>query len=350
MLLWIFCAALAGLSALVIARPLFGSVKPSDAGPVDVYRAQLDELERERAAGDVSATAAEEARREIARRLLAADAAAEPLRAPVQGRSGVAIAGVGLAMVAAVGLYAWLGRPGLPGEPLAGRDMDAAMQSASLDDIAEVLFQRLAMDPGQPDGWELLARTYMRLGRHAEAAGAFAQAIALRGDSAPASLFSARGEALTLAAGGRVTDEARVAFAEALQRDPKDAPGRYYSAIAKAQAGDLEGARADLEALLADTPADAPYRALVEAKLGEIGVPTPKDDPAVQGMVANLAAKLEADPNNLDGWLLLITSYVKLDEPEKALAALATARATFKDDAAALEAIAAKARELGLEP
>jgi len=74
------------------------------------------------------------------------------------------------------------------------------------------------------------------------------------------------------------------------------------------------------------------------------------DDPMVRGMVDGLAEKLAAEPENLDGWLLLITSYVKLDERDKALAALAKAREIFKDDPAALEALAAKARELGLEP
>jgi cytochrome c-type biogenesis protein CcmH len=38
----------------------------------------------------------------------------------------------------------------------------------------------------------------------------------------------------------------------------------------------------------------------------------------VRGMVANLAAKQEADPSNLDGWLRLARAYVVLHEPEKA--------------------------------
>ena len=238
----------------------------------------------------------------------------------------------------------------LPGTPLAGRDMDAAMRAAPLEEVADKLFERLVMDPAHPDGWILLARTYTRLQRYDEAAMAYGRAIALLGEEAPADLWSAYGEVLALAAGGRVTAEARTAFETALKIDPKDEPARYYLALHKAQNGDTAGARADLEALLAELAADAPQRPLVEAKLAELNAPEVTDDPMVRGMVDGLAEKLAAEPENLDGWLLLITSYVKLDERDKALAALAKAREIFKDDPAALEALAAKARELGLEP
>ena len=97
-------------------------------------------------------------------------------------------------------------------------------------------------------------------------------------------------------------------------------------------------------------PADAPQRALIEAKLADLNAPAVTDDPMVRGMVDRLAERLAAEPQDLDGWLLLVTSYVKLGERDKALAALAKAREIFKDDAAALEALAAKAKELGLEP
>ena len=351
MLLWIVCAAMALLAAALIARPLMtGTAAPQAVASSTIYRAQLKELEREAARGDLAPAQAEDARREIARRLLAADAAE---RRSI-GRTWRSDGRLGLALcmavpIGALALYALFGRPGLPGQPLGSRDMSAAMQSAPLDEIAEQLFQRLAMDPGHADGWVLLARTYLKLERYEESAGAFERAIALMGEGAPAELYSSWGEALTLAAGRRVTQEAAAAFAEALKRDPKDEPARYYMAIEKAQSGDAAGAIADLQALLNDTPANAPQRALIEGRIAELSAPAPKDNEAVQGMVAGLAARLEADPQNLDGWLLLITSYVKLEEPEKASAALTTARQTFKDDPAALEALSAKAKELGIE-
>jgi cytochrome c-type biogenesis protein CcmH len=356
MLLWIVLAALAAIPAALIARPLLSRAVPAGGtGASAIYRDQLLELKRGAAAGEIGPAEAEEARREIARRLLAADAAERHTRPP--GLRHERAAGLVLCAavpMAALGLYLWIGRPDLPGQPLAGRDMDAALRDAPVEEVAETLFQRLAMDPGRPDGWLLLARTYMQLGQYDQAAMAYGQAIAWLGDKAAASHYSSFGEALTLAAGGRVTGEAKTAFEKALALDPGDPPARYYLAQAKAQAGDTAGAKADLEALLADTPADAPQRPLIEQAIAQIGAPAGAppaigDNPQIRGMVEGLAAKLEADPHKLDGWLLLMTSYTKLGERDKALAALATARETFKDDPAALEAIAAKARELALE-
>ncbi|MCC6919396.1 MAG: c-type cytochrome biogenesis protein CcmI [Alphaproteobacteria bacterium] len=351
MLLWIVLVVLALVSAGLIARPfLVRAVPLGVSGASSIYRDQLAELQRGAAAGEIGAAEAEEGRREIARRLLSADAA-ERAAVPA-GFRHEAWLGLGLGVLmplAALALYAWLGRPDLPAQPLASRDMNAAMAQASLDEIAETLFQKLAMEPNKPDGWVLLGRTYMRLEQFDQAAMAFGQAIAWLGPAAKAEHYSAYGEALTLAAGGRVTQDAKAAFEKALALDPKDAPARYYLAQAKAQAGDTAGAKADLEALLADTPADAPQRPMIEQTIAGLEGAAIKDNPAIRGMVDGLAAKLAADPHNLEGWLMLMTSYVRLGETDKAKAALEEARAAFQDDAAALAQLAAKAKELGLE-
>ncbi|MGD0107185.1 MAG: tetratricopeptide repeat protein, partial [Rhodopila sp.] len=51
----------------------------------------------------------------------------------------------------------------------------------------------------------------------------------------------------------------------------------------------------------------------------------------IRGMVASLAAKQEADPTNLDGWLRLGRAYTVLHEPDKAAEAFDKA-ATLKPD------------------
>ena len=71
--------------------------------------------------------------------------------------------------------------------------------------------------------------------------------------------------------------------------------------------------------------------------------------PNVAAMVAKLAASLKASPNNPDGWKRLIRAYSVLGQSAKAKAALASARIALKTDPAALAAIEAEAKSLGVE-
>ena len=69
----------------------------------------------------------------------------------------------------------------------------------------------------------------------------------------------------------------------------------------------------------------------------------------IRGMVDGLAARLAANPRDLDGWLMLARSYRVLGETDKAQAALQSASTVFADDAGR-QRIDAAAAELGLTP
>lgn len=68
----------------------------------------------------------------------------------------------------------------------------------------------------------------------------------------------------------------------------------------------------------------------------------------IRGMVDGLAAKLEADPGNFQGWMQLIRSYGVLGEKEKAKAALDTALAQFARAPFVKRQLLALGGELGL--
>ena len=68
-----------------------------------------------------------------------------------------------------------------------------------------------------------------------------------------------------------------------------------------------------------------------------------------RAMVAMLAARLKADPNDALGWVRLMRAYTVLGETDKAREALATARKTFKDNADAQTAFKTAATALKLE-
>ena len=61
----------------------------------------------------------------------------------------------------------------------------------------------------------------------------------------------------------------------------------------------------------------------------------------IAGMVAGLEAKLQQNPKNLDGWVMLIRSRVNLGEPAKAKAALDAAIKANPGEAAELKRQAA---------
>ena len=116
----------------------------------------MTELDRDAARGLIQAAEAGEARAEIARRILKADkAAASAAKAP-DGRSARAI---GMAAVLAVplvswGIYAAIGSPGLPSQPLAAR-LDKSPADSTVDELIARAEAHLAANP---DGWARLGR------------------------------------------------------------------------------------------------------------------------------------------------------------------------------------------------
>jgi cytochrome c-type biogenesis protein CcmH len=245
--------------------------------------------------------------------------------------------------------YVLLGTPGVALSSLRG---------ASTEDYPELiatLSREMRERPGDIQGWMLLGRGYMAVGNPAEGMKAFRQAVNLskeRLGEAPTALLSSYGEALAQASNG-VTKEAEDIFRAVLDQDPGDLMARYYIGLAQSTRGDREGALQTWEGVLAEAPPDAEWRgalvdqiALLRAQLirGNDGGGAPNP----QAMVAQLASRLDTNPNDLDGWLRLIRAYSVLGESEKAGAALNRARTVFANDAQAQAALAQAAKEATL--
>jgi cytochrome c-type biogenesis protein CcmH len=329
-----------------------------------VYRAQLEELDRDVARGVIGGAEAQAARLEIERRLLAAAAAGDAqglnLGAPTMPVRDSRALALATALIIAGGaglLYLHLGAPGVPDVPFAERQ-DAAPAGQGphagpaphmdLAEAAKILAAKLAADPNNPQGWLMYARTQAMLGNWQTSADAYSRAIAQ--GQADADVFAAYGEMLVLQTNGIVGPPARAAFASALQRDAKNAVARYYDALAEAQAGESKRAIAMWQALAADLPEDSPMREAIGKQVADAATtagiappPLPKGQPAagtpgpapsqtpaaesmtpaerdrmVRGMVEKLAAQLASAPDNLNGWLQLGRAYTVLGEADKA--------------------------------
>ncbi len=326
-----------------------------------VYRDQLKELERDEARGLIDATQARTARLEIERRLLAADAAPE---AAVPRGAGSPILAVTLALLmpaAAAIFYLALGRPGVPDQPWASRGPERALAAANghvdLEKTAASLAEKLKAEPENEQSWLLLARTEAALGHWQKSADAYQQAMQLSKGSPE--IAASYGEMLVMAADGMVTPRAREIFTAALAHDPGNLAARYYLALGQAQAGDAAAAIAAWQKLAGDLPAESPLRQELATRIADTakaaGLPAPElAAPArgpssadmakaaemtpeerqrmIRGMVETLAAKLQANPQDLEGWMKLGRAYAVLGERDKAADAYAHAAALKPDD------------------
>ena len=344
----------------LLAVPLLSRGR-SDGGrdrqSLAVYRDQLAEVDRDAARGVLGPGEAEAARREIERRIVALDPSPDVATSPARARWTL-VAVIVLVPAAAALLYALYGSPRMPDQPLADRWSDdrvvaeGGLTAGQVHQMIARLETKLAADPHDTESWATMAGAYGLLEQYDRAAWAMGQAVEL--DPGDAERQSLLGEFLVLAAGGIVPTGAADAFDAALAADPKQPVARFYLALARAQSGDVAGALADWQALLADAPADADWTPLVVEQIGhaarQLGMdpaeavagsgpsgPSQEDVEAItsltddeqiamiRDMVEGLATRLADEPGNLEGWSRLAQSYAVLGEWDKARDAYAHA-------------------------
>ncbi|MBT2135023.1 tetratricopeptide repeat protein [Croceibacterium sp. LX-88] len=280
----------------------------------------------------------------------------------------------GLAALAAVALAV-----GVIGYRLVGPSAEAPSESGKADPLAD-LERGVDEEPGNAGAWQKLGFAYFELGRFDEAATAYRRATEADPDSAV--LWSSLGEALVMASErDPMPGPAREAFRKAAQLDRKDPRARYFLAVEKDLSGDHKGAITDWVALLGETPPGAPWEADLRRTIEQVGkinsidvasqlaaaeTLRPKSVPAMagipgpsqeqlaaasrmrpseqqdmaEGMVERLASRLEREPGNLEGWIMLMRSYQTLGREGDARKALQSALAANPQERAELEAAA----------
>lgn len=398
MTVWIVIAATTAIVVAALLLPLFGrtgGTRSRRQRELAIYKDQLAELERDRAAGRIAAAEADAATTEIQRKVLAsaaltdrADESSDPATA-TRVRLAAVLAVGSLTPVGALLVYLSVGSPNVPAYPFdPSREAEAqasadpaAHGDAEIEAMIATLADRMKQDPNNLEGWALLARSYSAVKRHAEAAQAYERVYSLsKNDVAYAGDY---GEALVLAAGGEVVPAANDLFKQVAARDPGEPRARYYLALAMAQSGKPRDAIAMWRGLEADSPADAPWlpavREVIKIVAQEAGIDTALVTPAarapinqeprstaediaaeqamtpddqqkmIQEMVARLAQRLESEPNDVEGWLQLARSYVVLGQQDSAVRALRRAAEVTDASAEVQERVAAAARELGVD-
>jgi len=363
--LWFVFALMTVAAVFAVLWPL-GRRYGSQTGGTEatVYRDQLAEIDRDLAGGLIGAAEAESARIEISRRLLAAthaEAGPEVRPSKLLRRAVAVVALVGVPVVA-IALYLPLGSPQVGDFPLASRSKAPDGQQPLVNLVAQVE-AHLEKNPTDGRGWAVLAPVLSRLGRHDDAVRAWRNAIAYGGDSSERR--ADLGEALMAAAGGVVTGDSKAEFERALALNAGEAKASYFLGVAAEQDGRNADAASIWKAMLANAPADAPWRAVVQTAIARVGgvAPALTDDAMaaardmketdrnemVRGMVDRLAARLKQNGDDVDGWLRLVRAYLVMGEREKASLAGVDARQAIGSDAARLRQLNEGLKSLGLD-
>lgn len=363
MVFWIATAMAAGGCALLVillARRGAGGVGGENPALI-AHRRQLSEIDELAERGLLNPEDKAAARAEAARRLLSVADAASILEQSGGRGSRLFVAGAAVsASVAALALYLIFGGHGLPDQPYSARL--AAWRrtdpgSLNVQQLAAVLRQISADRPNDPKALGYLGRAELAAGDPYAAAKALKRAAALSPRQADVQLMLA--EALLDQSDGRPTAEALDALRRTMVLDPDNLPARYSLGRQEIAEGDLAGGialwRGVLDRLAPHDPRRAAFAAEIQSVAAGGSLETPQSagpgqtappadlTPFIRGMVASLAARLSAHPDDADGWKRLVRSYGVLHDKAGQMRALSEARRHFTGRADVLKALADEA-------
>lgn len=397
------------LMAFIVAGFIYNSFARASEGEaparlsydVNVYRAQLGEIERDVARGVVPEEDAERLRTEISRRILAADDAARATlgAAPAPARWAMLAITV-LALAGSYLVYLHVGQPGYgdlalkdriaqaeerrrnrPAQAVAEEGLNFEMPIEVNDQYLGLVEQLRATVAARPDdlqGHRLLTQSEANIANFSGAAKAQAGVLRIMGEDAEAEDVADYAELLVLAAGGYVSPEAEAALRQVLAMQDQNARARYYFGLMS-----LQNDRPDLtlrlwDDLLRRGPEDAPWIAPITEQIlgvselagvryeippigqgGAVG-PSTEDIEAAQemspaermemigAMVEGLSNRLATEGGTATDWARLITSLGVLNDRDQALAVYKNALEVFGADPGALDVIQRAGEQAGV--
>ncbi len=286
---WLVCGIFIAMALAFILPPLlqeFDTAGKLDNGgskeaTIAVYRDQLAELEADLGNGIVTGEQYSQDRDEIERRMLEDVAPASdfshrrPKPAPARQRAAYALA-LGLPILA-IAFYLRIGNPsGTATRPTVSPVSQANLETpGSSGDFSEqsieanvaLLAKRLEQDPGDTQGWIMLARSYSTLEKYREASEAYRKATALKLDDAD--LWADYAFVLAMANGRQLQGQPVELIDKALKIDPENSKALELAGSAAFEAKDYERAVAYWQGLMQKVPADSEVAVSLSQRIGE---------------------------------------------------------------------------------
>jgi cytochrome c-type biogenesis protein CcmH len=224
-----------------------------------------------------------------------------------------------LAKTTGVDVSAQLAMPKLPAAPTSEqKPMGQAEKDAMVAGMISKLATKLESNPKDRDGWAMMIRSLIVTGDKKGADEALAKALDIFKDDKA------------------TVDGLKSIAAEAAAKTTATPPA---AATAAPPAAGTASA----------IPPTASAPAITDEQKAQVQALAPADQQEmIKGMVARLASKMEANPNDFDGWIRLMRAYKVLNQADKAKEALAKALAAFATDTASGDKLKAAAAELGI--
>lgn len=376
-----------GLAFLPALRRSFESVAVDSKAEFEhdlaVYKDQLKQLQAEIERGAINPADAEQARTEIARRLLATQAKISEIDDATKSNAdrkfgSIAIAAIAVLFVPTITLFMYytLGSPNMEAQPLQARILAAQNQqlaaneeAGQLRDLVERAEAHLQANPNDGRGWEVLAPIYFRLGEGEKARDAYDKSINILGESA--SRLSGLGEVEVAMAGGVVNAKAKSSFEVAAALDPNDGRSQFFLGLSDAQSGNVQQAARIWQSLAQNANSQSEWRAIAQQQLAALAPSRSRDSASappidqdtidqmqnmsvedrqamIEGMVSQLDTRLTEVGGSVEEWQRLIRARLVLNQRETAQNDLNRALRAFESDKTKADQIRAFASELNL--
>jgi cytochrome c-type biogenesis protein CcmH len=335
MLFWFIATAVTAIACAALFYAA-GS-RTVNAGAPDLgdanshFRQLLAGIDADQASGKLGSAEAVAAKGELAREILRHKAEAGNLPGAVAelGRTPL-VAGLLLTAGLALGLYAFLGSPDLPAQPLAGRS-DVAAQSLDLGDAITRIEAALTANPDDLRGWTVVAPAYLEMGRFADAARAWRRIIEL--DGATPERQTSLAQALLLATDGAKSEEAETLLEGVIAANPDHVMSRLYLASELTGQGEYDRAiplwNAAIELAQGDEPWIAAARQGLAVAQNDGVAPPSQQDEMIGQMVSGLAERLATSGGTVEEWTQLVRAYLVLGDTDSAQAAYDDAVAAY---------------------
>ena len=279
--MWLFLAVAVVLIGVVLAMVLPALLRPQSATKADaneekraIFRQQFDEIEQDKLNGVLDGEQYQIAKTELERRMLDEIGSSGVVSLHTQPDRRLALILSILIPLLAFWLYVKIGKPEVLLNPVSDAPVIADVatlehkaMSGDIEPLLVALKDKLEKNPGNGEGWALLARSYVELKRHADAVNAYEMATKIITDDPQ--LYADYADALAVVNGGKLAGAPDELVNKALKLDPHHQKALMLSATAAFDRQDYKQAISLWERLQQLLPADSEMRPYVQASLNE---------------------------------------------------------------------------------